>query len=155
MSETTGLSNQRPAHPVKKNDAVSDARRERVPAPMETDGAAHTTSKTSRKQQREETRSATRLLEYQKKVLAKQREARWLLLTQPLQRKARWLAAQESWKGWMRAEVVRREVRKKLRRLLWRAWWLIKKRNVYVDHHHVGNRPQHHRREPRWPPGNY
>ena len=85
LSETTGLSNQRPAQPVKKNDAVSDALRERVPAPRETDGAAPTTSKTSRKQQREETRSATRLLEYQKKVLAKQREARWLLLTQPLQ----------------------------------------------------------------------
>ena len=91
LSETAGGSHQQRAQPGRKNDTVNEARSSLGAAPMDTNGATQGTPKLSKKQQREETRSAARLLEYQKGKAAQQRTARWLLLSQPLLRQARWM----------------------------------------------------------------
>jgi hypothetical protein len=97
------------------------------------------TPKLSKKQQRETTRSAARLTEYQEGKATQQRTARWLLLSQPLLRQARWMIAQETWTGWMRSQVAR----KRLWDILWRAWTLQSKElceQVKVPPHRDYNR---------------
>ena len=106
---------------------MNEARSTHGPTPMETNGATQGTSKPSKKQQRETTRSAARLLEFQKGKTAQQRTARWLLLFRPLQRQARWMTIQESWTGWMRSQAARLKIQLKLKSILWRAWTLQSK----------------------------
>ena len=127
LSETAGGSHQRRAQPGRKNDTVTEARSYLGAAPMDTNGATQGTPKLSKKQQREETRSAARLSEYQKGKAAQQRTARWLLLFQPILRQARWMIAQEAWTGWMRSQAARLKTQLKLKGILWRAWTMQSK----------------------------
>ena len=127
LSETAGGSHQQRAQPGRKNDTVTEARSSLGAAPMDANGATQGTPKLSKKQQREETRSAARLSEYQKGKAAQQRTARWLLLFQPILRQARWMIAQEAWTGWMRSQAARLKTQLKLKGILWRAWTMQSK----------------------------
>ena len=93
-------------------DAAPDAARAQ---PMDTDGGAR-----HEQQSKKQLRDARRLQDFQEQ---RKKAERWLPLVTPYLRIVRWNHAQSVWTAWMRRSLSpRRDARRRLRALLWRAW---------------------------------